>query len=118
MTPLLVALGAAAGAPLRLLAIRIAGRDGRDAARGTLAVNVAGSAALGLLLGWSAVPPAVVALLSTGFCGALTTFSTFGTDAVGLLERRATVRAAGYVAATLLLGIGAAAGGFVLGRTV
>ncbi|WP_324275047.1 CrcB family protein [Blastococcus brunescens] len=57
MTALLVVLGAAAGAPLRLLATRLAARSG-DPARGTLAVNVAGSALLGVLLGLADVSPA------------------------------------------------------------
>jgi fluoride exporter len=109
VTPLLVVVGAVLGAPLRLLVTRIAGRDGRDPAVGTLLVNVAGSALLGLLLGLRNVSPAVLALVGTGFCGALTTFSTFGADVVRLLEERALGRALGYLAATLVLGLGAAA---------
>lgn len=116
MTPLLVVLGAAAGAPLRLLATRLAGRDGRDPAMGTLAVNVAGSAVLGLLLGLAAVAPAVVVLVGTGFCGTLTTFSTLGADVVRLAGKRRLRAALGYVVATLTLGLGAAAAGYALGR--
>ena len=116
MTPLLVVLGAVVGAPLRLLVTRVAGRDGRDPAVGTLLVNVAGSALLGVLLGLRNVSPAVLALVGTGFCGALTTFSAFGGDAVRLLEDRTLGRALGYVGATLVLGIGAAAAGYVLSR--
>ncbi|MGY2083434.1 fluoride efflux transporter FluC [Blastococcus sp. SYSU DS0539] len=114
MTALLVALGAAAGAPLRLLAARVAGRAGRDPAPGTLVVNVAGSAVLGLLLGLAAVPAGVVALVGTGFCGALTTFSTFGADVVRLLDERGIGRALGYLVATLVLGLGAAAGAYLV----
>jgi fluoride exporter len=113
MTPLLVVLGAAVGAPLRLLAIRLAGRSPE---LGTLAVNVAGSAVLGVLLGLADVPAPVVALVGTGFCGALTTFSTFGADVVRLVEERAVGRAVGYVTATLVLGLGAAATGYLLSR--
>ena len=94
MTPLLVALGAAVGAPLRLLATRLAGRDGRDPAMGTLIVNVVGSAVLGLLLGLADVAPAVVALVGTGFCGTLTTFSTLGADVVRLRAERSLGRSA------------------------
>lgn len=111
MTPLLVVLGAAAGTPLRLLAIRLAGRSPE---LGTLAVNVAGSAVLGLLLGLADVPAPVLALVGTGFCGALTTFSTFGADVVRLLDERALGRAVGYLLATLVLGLGAAAAGYAL----
>jgi CrcB protein len=113
MTPLLVVVGAVVGAPLRLLVLRIAGRDGRDPAPGTLLVNVAGSALLGLLLGMGDVSPAVLALVGTGFCGALTTFSTFGADVVRLLDDRALRRALGYLGATLALGLGAAAAAYL-----
>ncbi|GAB3352703.1 fluoride efflux transporter FluC [Modestobacter lapidis] len=117
MTPLLVALGALVGAPLRLLADRVAvARRGPGSVAGTLAVNVVGSAVLGVLLGLREVPPAVLALVGTGFCGTLTTFSSFGWDVVRLVEERAVLRAAGYVTATLVLGLGSAAAGYLLVR--
>jgi fluoride exporter len=115
VTPLLVAVGALVGAPLRLLADRVAvARRGRTTALGTLTVNVAGSAVLGVLLGLSAPPSWVVALVGTGFCGTLTTFSTFGYDVVRLVEERTVARALTYLAASLVLGLGAAAVGFGL----
>jgi fluoride exporter len=114
VTPLLVVAGALVGAPLRLLVTRLATRGGRDPALGTLAVNVAGSGLLGVLLGLAAPPPWVVALVGTGFCGALTTFSTFGADAVRLAGERAVVRLAAYLVATVVLGLGAAAAGYAL----
>jgi fluoride exporter len=114
VTPLLVVVGAAAGAPLRLLAIRLAARRDGDPARGTLVVNVVGSALLGILLGLADPSPAVLALVGAGFCGTLTTFSTFGADVVRLIEERAIGRALGYLAATLVLGLGAAAAGYLL----
>lgn len=110
MTPLLVVLGAMAGAPLRLLAERVAAaRRGPGSVVGTAGVNIAGSALLGLLLGLGDVPAEVVALVGTGFCGTLTTFSTLGADVVRLGELRRTGRAVAYLAGTLVLGIGAAA---------
>ena len=118
VTPLLVALGAAAGAPLRLLATRIAGRAGCDPAAGTLWVNVGGSAVLGLLLGLAGVPATVLALVGTGFCGTLTTFSTFGADLVRLRAEGSVRRSLAYLAATLVLGIGAAAAGYLVARAL
>ena len=119
MTALLVVLGAAAGAPLRLLAERVAaGLRGPGSVLGTLAVNVAGSLVLGVLLGASSAPAWLVALVGTGFCGTLTTFSTFGADVVRLVGIRAVGRALAYVAGTLVLGIGAAAAGYALAAAV
>ncbi|RBY92726.1 CrcB family protein [Blastococcus sp. TF02A-30] len=112
MTALLVAAGAVVGAPLRLLATRLAVRRGRDAAVGTLVVNVLGSAVLGALFGAADVDAAVLALVGTGFCGTLTTFSTFGADVVRLVEQGALPRALAYLGATLVLGIGAAAAAY------
>jgi CrcB protein len=113
VTPLLVVAGALVGAPLRLLVTRLAARGGRDPARGTLTVNVAGSALLGLVLGAAATPPAVVALVGTGFCGTLTTFSTFGGDVVRMVEQRRLANGLAYVLATVVLGVAAAALGYV-----
>lgn len=117
MTALLVVLGALVGAPLRLLADRVAvARRGRGSVLGTLTVNVAGSAVLGVVLGLGDLPVAVVALVGTGFCGTLTTFSTFGYDVVRLVEERVVGRALLYLAGTLVLGLGAAAAGYLLAR--
>ena len=116
MTPLIVVAGALVGAPLRLLALSVASRHGRDPTVGTLIVNVAGSALLGVLLGLTAVPAGVLSLVGAGFCGTLTTFSTFGADVVRLVESRALLRALTYLFATLVLGLGAAAGGYLLAR--
>ncbi|MGY1740515.1 MULTISPECIES: fluoride efflux transporter FluC [unclassified Blastococcus] len=119
MTALLVVLGAVAGAPLRLLADRVAAaRRGRGSVRGTLAVNVAGSLVLGVLLGLREAPAEVVALVGTGFCGTLTTFSTFGADVVRLVEERAVGRAAAYLTGTLALGLGVAAAGYAVAAAV
>ncbi|WP_019815615.1 fluoride efflux transporter FluC [Saccharomonospora saliphila] len=80
MTALLVALGGASGAVVRYVLDQRVQRA-RDSAFpwGTLAVNVLGSALLGLVTGWSVSGTggeAVRALLGVGLCGALTTFSS------------------------------------------
>jgi CrcB protein len=117
VSALWVALGALVGAPLRLFAERTAvARRGRGSVLGTLVVNVAGSAVLGVLLGLRDVSPTVLALAGTGFCGTLTTFSTFGGDVVRLVEERAVARAAVYLAGSLVLGLGAAAVGWLAVR--
>jgi len=117
MTAFLVVLGALVGAPLRLLADRVAtARRGPGSVLGTVTVNVVGSAVLGVLLGLRHASPAVLALVGTGFCGTLTTFSTFGTDVVRLVEDRAVLRAAAYLAGSVVLGLAVAAVGFLIAR--
>jgi CrcB protein len=113
MIVLWVVAGALAGAPLRLLADRVAAsRRGHGSVLGTLTVNVLGSGVLGAVTGLGGLEPEVVALVGTGFCGTLTTFSTFGYDLVRLTEVGAVARLFGYLGASLLLGVGAAALGY------
>jgi len=108
MMVLLVALGAGIGAPLRYLTDRaVQSRHESDFPWGTLTVNVAGSFLLGLL---TAVPadPAVTALLGTGFCGALTTYSTFSYETLQLARSRRQWQAVANVLVSVLAGLGAA----------
>ena len=89
MSGLLVALGAALGAPLRHLAGHHL--DGRWPL-GTLLVNLLGSGVLGVLLG-AAVDGHALALLGTGFCGAFTTYSALAVQTVRLGWRSGTAYA-------------------------
>lgn len=118
MTLLLVALGAAVGAPLRYLADRaVRARAGTAFPWGTLLVNVAGSLLLGALVGAS--PPGPVgALVGSGFCGALTTYSTFGYETLRLWRERARRLAVANVAANLVGGLTAAGAGMALGAAL
>jgi CrcB protein len=108
ITILLVALGAALGAPARYLTDRlIQSRHDSVFPWGTLPVNVAGSAILGFLAGLPASTP-VMAAAGVGFCGALTTYSTFGYETLRLIQDRARCYAAANAAASILAGLGAA----------
>jgi CrcB protein len=106
----LVALGAAVGAPLRYLVDRaVQGRHDSLFPWGTFTVNVIGSLILGVLVGGAnAVPGAVMDLLGTGLCGALTTYSTFGYETIRLVEDRARFYAVTNVVASIGAGLGAA----------
>ncbi|MFE9609619.1 CrcB family protein [Streptomyces sp. NPDC006012] len=46
------------------------------------------------------------ALLSTGFCGALSTWSTFSHEILAMTSARRATAAAGYLLVTVALGIG------------
>ncbi|GHH62734.1 putative fluoride ion transporter CrcB 2 [Streptosporangium violaceochromogenes] len=116
MILLLVAVGAAVGAPLRYLTDRaVQSRHDAVFPWGTLTVNVAGSALLGFLVALPA-DGAVLALAGSGFCGALTTYSTFSYETVRLAEGGARLLAAANVAASVLAGLGAAWCGMALAQ--
>ncbi|RYV50112.1 fluoride efflux transporter CrcB [Pengzhenrongella frigida] len=112
MTLLLVALGAAVGAPLRYFTDRaVQARHDSVFPWGTLAVNVVGSLVLGLLLGGAAaggIPAAVVTAVGVGFCGALTTYSTFGYETVRLAEGGSLLYGSANIVVSLAAGLGAA----------
>jgi CrcB protein len=88
---------------------------------GTLAVNVIGSFTLGLLMVWlqSTVASAEVrALVTVGFLGSFTTFSTFSYETAALLRDGALWRAGGYTAGSVLLGLAAVAIGAWVGTVL
>lgn len=107
MTALLVALGAAVGAPLRYAVAQTL--DQRWPA-GTLLVNVLGSALAGVFAGL-ALSHGAWAVLVTGFCGGFTTYSSCAVQSVDLGRRGIA-----YAALTIALAVGAASVGFVLAR--
>ncbi|MGN6161955.1 MAG: fluoride efflux transporter FluC [Marmoricola sp.] len=95
-----VALGAAMGAPARYVTAHYLDRGWHY---GTLAVNVVGSFILGVLAAHTHDATAL-ALWGTGFCGGLTTYSSFAVQSVNSGRARGTA----YVIATLVLCIAAA----------
>lgn len=107
MTALLVALGAAVGAPLRFIAGHALDRR---FPWGTLLVNVAGSTLLGYCSAAALSGPAW-SLLGTGFCGGLTTYSAFAVKT----QEAGWTRGSVYAAATIGLSMAGCAWGFLLG---
>ncbi|WP_197359328.1 fluoride efflux transporter FluC, partial [Streptomyces clavuligerus] len=106
MSWLLVAVGAAVGAPLRYLTDRaVQTRHDTLFPWGTLTVNAVGCLVLGVLTG-AAVDPSAYALLGTGLCGALSTFSTFSYETLRLAEQGRAGLAAAQVGASVGVGIG------------
>ena len=107
---LLVSLGAVPGALLRWqVALHLADRH--------VLVNVLGAALLGLLAGLPAAPRRQL-LVGIGFCGSLTTFSSWMLDAMRFISAGRVVEALGLMGLTLGLGLGAAALGLWIGQRV
>ncbi len=121
MNILLIALGGALGSVCRYLtglaALRLAGPG---FPWGTLAVNVVGGLAIGILAELVArkfdASEALRLLLVTGFLGGFTTFSAFSLEVAGMMERGALATAALYVASSVALSIAAVFAGLALVR--
>lgn len=122
MTLLLVALGAIVGAPLRYLTDRfIQARHDTIFPWGTLTVNAAGSLIMGFLVGAAAagrLDPMIVTVLGPGFCGALTTYSTFGYETLRLAEDGSRFLATANIAINLFAGLGAAFVGVAIAAAI
>jgi CrcB protein len=119
----MVALGGALGSVLRhALGAVLLGRLDAAFPWGTLAVNVAGCFAIGVLAGWNALAAPLSegarAFLVVGLLGGFTTFSAFSFDVLSLVQRGQIVVAAVYVAGSVLLSLTAVFAGFGLVRAV
>lgn len=116
----MVAVGALVGAPARYLTDRaVQSRHDTVFPWGTLTVNIAASLLLGFVAGaGSNVDPRLTALIGTGFCGALSTYSTFSYETLRLVGEGARFYAVVNVLLSLLAGIGAAALGISIGMAL
>ena len=104
----LVAVGAVPGALLRWqFGVVLHDRD--------VLVNVLGSLILGLLVGLP-YRPRIQLLVGIGFCGSLTTFSSWMVNSVDLIASGQQLAAIGLIGMTLGLGLGGAALGLWIGR--
>lgn len=120
MAFLLVAIGGVLGANARYVVSQwAAARWGAAFPYGTLAINATGSLLLGLVLALDAARlgnnPDVRLLVTTGFLGAYTTFSTFAFETVALGRQRDHWPAVANIAGSVALGLGGAALGVLLG---
>ncbi|MEU8104067.1 fluoride efflux transporter CrcB [Nonomuraea muscovyensis] len=122
MNWLLVLLGGATGALLRYLTDRaVQARHDTVFPWGTFTVNVVGSLILGALAGAAlsgAMGPGAQLLLGTGFCGALTTYSTFSYETLRLAGSGAAFLAATNVIASVIAGLGAVFVGITLAQAI
>lgn len=104
-----IALGAVAGAGLRWVVTTAAGSGGTDAS--LLVVNVLGTAVLALFASehpWR-IPTRARALLTAGFCGAVTTWSSLAVRTASELDRGRLAAPLGWLLVNLAAGIAVAA---------
>ena len=110
---LLVGLGGALGATVRyLLVLLVSGRFPWS----ILIANLAGSFLLGILL--VSASPGLLLFAGVGFCGALTTFSTFALDTLVLAREGRLAASTGNVAASVVGCVLALLAGFLLARAL
>jgi len=114
----LVGCGAVPGAWLRWQSGVHLGPVLGGSAVSDLLVNLIGSLLLGFLAGPMPRRPSLLLLLGIGFCGCLTTFSSWMLDVVKLLQAGQPVFGLLLIVVSLLLGLACAAAGFQLSRRV
>lgn len=122
MSLLAVASGGAFGAVSRYLASGwVQELTGGFFPWGTFAVNVAGSLLLGFALIWlqgTVVSAEMRELVTIGFLGSFTTFSTFSYETVAMLRDGEWWRAGGYAAGSVALGLVAVVAGAALASSI
>jgi fluoride exporter len=105
-----VTIGSAVGGAARfLLGSAIQNRAPGAFPIGTFVVNITGAFLLGFLMRYALASPSVSAemraLLTTGFCGGYTTFSTFSFETLTLIEAGDYRRATLYVTLSVVLAL-------------
>lgn len=119
---MLVALGGAAGSVARYLLSKAVQDTAASAFPwGTMAVNVAGCLLIGLLYGLAASDGARLGadmklMLTVGFCGGFTTFSTFANESLTLAKTGDALLSAAYIGSSVALGVLAVAAGAQLAK--
>jgi CrcB protein len=107
MNLVLVLLGAAVGAPMRYLTDRaVQSRHSTLFPFGTFAVNIIACLVLGAVL--AVAPHDVQLLVGTGFCGALSTYSTFAYESMRLAEQGSRLLAVANIVGSIVAGLAAA----------
>lgn len=130
-----VAVAGSCGALLRTVLVVVSDEQFMRFPWGTMAVNLFGSAAIGLLIGvayaWARLPTWAVPVLGTGFLGSFTTFSSvilavmstqqtelFSEVASSLVVPPQLWEAGAYLVISMLFCTGAAAAGITVGKAV
>jgi fluoride exporter len=120
--PIAISLGAIAGALSRYyITLWFASRFSTDFPYGTFFINITGCFGMGFFITLAlervtAIPLEVRLMLTTGFLGAYTTFSTYGLETSILLRDRSYSLAVLYWAGSAVLGVIAVQLGIILAR--
>jgi len=120
---LLVMIGGAIGCAMRYQLGRLATRlMGPGFPWGTLAANMLGGIAMGLLAGWLALRAQqggepIRLFAAVGILGGFTTFSSFSLETMLMIERGEWASALGYVLVSVILAIGGLAVGLATMRS-
>jgi len=102
----MVVIGGAIGALTRYLVIQYLPRKGHHSFPwATFTVNVTGSLILGATAASTAIPASVALAVGTGFCGALTTFSTFGFEATELINEHEWKQTTIYIVVSVIFSL-------------
>lgn len=120
---LLVGIGGFVGSVARhLVAVLFAGQISSVFPFATLTVNVVGCFVIGILFGLSdrgnLLSPEWRMLLTTGFCGGFTTFSTFSYESLRLMQDGEYLYLAAYVLISVVVGLAATFVGITLIRSI
>lgn len=118
-----VAIGGAVGSMTRyFVSGAVYQRFGTSFPYGTLAVNVIGCFLIGLIMEMTqdryAINPAVKTLLTVGFLGGFTTFSTYSYETLALVRDGMALRALVNAGGSVVAGLFAAWLGIVAGRLI
>lgn len=120
---LLVMVGGAIGAALRYhlgkIALRLAGTGWPW---GTLAANILGGLAMGVLAGWLALRATggepLRLFFAVGILGGFTTFSAFSLETMLMIERGEMASALGYSVISVVASVGALGLGLLMMRSL
>jgi CrcB protein len=111
MNMLFIAVGGALGSVVRYLMQSLIGRyAGSSFPYGTMIVNIAGSFAMGLLIGWigRTIPEhakEIHLFVAVGILGGFTTFSTFSLEAINLMEEGRWLAMGMYIASSVVISL-------------
>ena len=122
-TLILVGIGGLFGSVLRyLVAVFFARQATSGFPYGTLVVNLAGCFIIGVVFAISEkgnlLSPEWRILLTTGFCGGFTTFSTFSYESIQLIQDGEILFVSAYVVASVVIGLAATYLGMLLVRSI